>query len=132
MWSSSKPIETRQIDYKKPLIKTVVINVNLITANQFTYDITNVTFNPDEFIVKGVVFKNTASTGNTFVITSDLTDWNPLAYFSISSLNLINCNVRYTLDKLVNGTYTFNLSGVGAVTPYVSGSLVIHLEFIKY
>ena len=132
MWSSSKQVVNNEI-IKKPIRRNIIMNIDLATtpATSFTYNFDNINFIPDELIVKSLIFRDIASNG-TYVITSDLTDWQPLAYFSDNSVELLEINLIYPLGREIKGTYTFNISAADSAHENTDGYLAIFLEFIKY
>jgi len=125
MWGS------KQVENKKT-IQNQIVTLYLATVSSVSFTIDNLTFTPDKMKIKSLLFRNLSgsSIGN-YIILSDLTDWKPLAYFSDQITQTSYMNIKFYLNRQINGT--FNLKFVDyLLNPInVDGYLTLHLEFSK-
>ena len=125
MWGS------KQVENKKT-IQNQIVTLYLATVSSVSFTIDNLTFNPDKMKIKSLLFRNLSgsSIGN-YIILSDLTDWKPIAYFNDQMAQTSYMNIKFYLNRQINGT--FNLKFVDyLLNPInVDGYLTLHLEFSK-
>lgn len=92
----------------------------------------NVSFVPDDMVVRGITWYTNGTSQAVRVLTSDLVTEGILGSFNESSQQS-NAVTYFKMNKPVQGTYTFNISdytGISKQTLY--GPINISLEFIKY
>lgn len=106
-------------------------------VTSFTQTI-NITFTPNEMIVKSFSWIDSVSTSHACKINTNLIDTGDLLSFVVgdstnnSTPCIIPLDLHFNITKQINSIYNFQfLKADGTVAP-VRGLLCIHLEFIKY
>ena len=113
--------------------KNVIVTFNINLSGNFTYEINNVNFIPDEVSVKCINYSSNNVAVEDGLLTRLYTD---LVSDSIGTFYIYsypNQHMTFTLQKPVKGQYTLTLFDInGTVDNLRQGQLAIHFEFIKY
>jgi hypothetical protein len=125
-------IMSQNIEYRT----SVVLAPTLAAGNEFTTPSLNLTFDPDEVIVREVMY-NTLAGGERIplLVTCDfLIDSNAVLCTVFEGTHVCPNNV-FQLRRSVQGHRTFKVLTAGVSPPTVgtgAGVLVLILEFVKY
>lgn len=106
--------------------KNVFVTCNE-SVNTFDFPI-NLEFTPDEVIVRSIVVQ--ASASEFSIIKTNLVSEGTLCISSDNSYPSIGGT--FTLNKPINGYYTFKVTDATGALQVLAGPIVIQLEFVKY
>ena len=100
----------------------------------FTFNISNVAFQPDTLIVKSIEFVD-GGTGTEHVVLlySDLVGNRPLLSFANANASYFikTKDVYHPFNVILQGTFTFNYIEVNNTQVSLDGDICIELEFSK-
>jgi hypothetical protein len=109
--------------------RNVSITQDFAQAVNFTAVINNVSFIPDEVIVRKITYHHDGTEASAFRLYTDLVgDYIGSFYDGSSSAP----NITFPLGRSVQGTYSFKPQTVAGATPAIAGAFFIHLEFVRY
>ena len=109
--------------------KNVFVSAVLAAQSSFNGDVFE-PFNPDEVIVRSIAYYNNGLAQAVRVLLSTLVPDNVLGSFNESVQD--SRKAQFTLQGPVGGTYQFVIvNGNGALLP-TTGTINLHLEFVKY
>ena len=100
----------------------------------FTFNISNVPFQPDTLIVWYVNFVDGGSASDNIVLLySDLVGNKPLAAFTNNTIGISSqkMDVYHKFNIIPQGTFTFNYITTAGAPLTLTGSISIQLEFSK-
>ena len=119
-------MDTRIVEVRK----NVNIFARINTVSSFTAQITNVSFIPDEVIIKGIFYNPDA---DEELMTTIYVDFLSEVIGSMYQLIYFKPNLHFTLKKPVNQQWTFYIRDVtGSLNATRVGDVSIDLEFVKY
>ena len=100
----------------------------------FTFNISNVPFQPDTLIVRYINFVDGGSASDNLVLLySDLVGNKPLAAFTNNTIGISSqkMDVYHKFNIIPQGTFTFNYITTAGASLTLTGSISIQLEFSK-
>ncbi len=111
--------------------RNITVGANLTGNNTFNINIFNVSFIPDEVIVRQITYQNdpAAPVAESFAIWTDLVGDYIGSFFDGSTCSP---NITYDLKRSVQGYYNFKVHTTAGVVPALTGKLFLHLEFVRY
>jgi len=109
-----------------------IIKSTLGASGKFTQTI-NCPFIPDEMIVRVIDYLNNATEPGISFLSQNITPLNDIISSFSDGLSL-SLQAVYTINKPVNGLYTFTITDVNGnlVTANRAGVMTLLLEFVKY
>lgn len=116
--------------------RETVILVWSILVGDATYELTkdiNISFDPDEMILKYVCWYYNGTITNKYIINSDLIDGKQLCSV-VENLQNQPLNLSFKINKPVRGIYTFKFTHINSAIAAagIKGDLFICLEFVRY
>ena len=102
--------------------------------SSFTFNISNVPFQPDTLIVRYVNFVDAGSSSDNIVLLySDLVGNKPLVAFTNNTIGISSqkMDVYHKFNIIPQGTFTFNYITTAGAPLTLTGSISIQLEFSK-
>jgi hypothetical protein len=87
-----------------------------------------------------LTFQNLATQNGAVLIQSNLSDYQTMAHISSqlaaadtsNTSDIYQINISFPISKRIEGTYTFTFLTLALAFKTMSGSISIHLQFIKY
>lgn len=109
--------------------KNILVIANLNNASEFTFNI-DVPFTPDEMIVRNVSVVDVGG-AHVYIIKSSLVDYEVLLSMANTDQSTYY-QVTHTMNKPINGQFSFKLYAVDGTALVVTSELTIQLEFVRY
>ena len=104
-------------------------------VNSFDFTFSNISFIPDYMIIKSItVFNNGAATGAVLLRSNLFNNYLPMLSLYITNSYSMEMNLRYPMNKSINGTYTFEFIDIttgGLIVNIPNFGLAINVEFVK-
>ena len=106
-----------------------------VYTNSFDFTFSNISFIPDYMVIKSITVFNNGAVTNAVILRSNLfNSYLPMLAINITNSYTMGLNIRYPMNKSINGTYTFEFIDIttgGLIVNLPLFGLAINVEFVK-